>query len=89
MAMLTLTEVNQNVSAALRLADHEDVLISRLGKPVYRISRIPQDDPISALVAAGKLTPPTGGWKHADPLPTDLASGTTTEILLSESRGRF
>jgi len=60
MATMTVTELNKNISAALRIADREDLVIERGGRPVYKVTRIPQDDPIERAVAAGwaqRITP--------------------------------
>jgi len=62
MATASLTELNQNVSAVCRMADQEDVVITRYDRPIYRLSRIRQSDSIDGLVESRVLVPPKSGW---------------------------
>jgi antitoxin (DNA-binding transcriptional repressor) of toxin-antitoxin stability system len=86
---MTLTEVNQNVSAALRLADKEDVVIWRHGRPMYKISRITAQDPVDVLIETGRLIAPAEGWRDTTALPVAHVDGRPTSDLLTESRDRF
>ncbi|MCL2089766.1 MAG: hypothetical protein FWH11_00835 [Micrococcales bacterium] len=66
MVTMTLTEFNQQRSAAIRMADSEDVLILRDGVPAYRLSHITAPArTLAAEVEAGRTTPP-----RQDPTPT-------------------
>ncbi|MCL1898594.1 MAG: hypothetical protein FWG16_07240 [Micrococcales bacterium] len=85
MATITVTELNRNISAALRLADREDLVIERGGRPVYKVTRLPQDDPVDQAVAAGRAT-------RVAPTPSPLVprrvEGVSSVDTLSQARGR-
>jgi len=90
MATATLTELNQNVTAVCRMADQEDVIITRYDRPIYRLSRIRPSDPVDLLVETGELTPPTAGWggEHEGRLRVGKVSGVDSMTILTEMRSR-
>ena len=78
MATASLTELNRRPSHVTRLAEREDVVIERYGRPYLKISRIDSDlDPLDAMIAAGLVRPATAIPGHFDDLPSlDLAPET-------------
>jgi prevent-host-death family protein len=62
MKNITMTELNQHISAITRevIERGEPVTVTKRGRPVLRL--VPEvaatDDPLAALVAAGKASPP-------------------------------
>jgi prevent-host-death family protein len=62
MKRVTLTELNQHTSAITRevIERGEPIAVTMRGRPVLRL--VPEaaatDDPVAALVAAGKASPP-------------------------------
>ncbi|MCL2788935.1 MAG: hypothetical protein FWD59_10685 [Micrococcales bacterium] len=85
MATMTVTELNRNISAALRLADREDLVIERGGRPTYKVTRIPQDDPVERAVEAGRATRVTPTLM---PLVPRRVAGVSSADALAEARGR-
>jgi len=66
-----MTEFNRNPSratGALEAGDTDVVRVTKRGVPAFEVRRIEvPTDPIEALIAAGKATPP----KDPSPLPID------------------
>lgn len=63
MKNVTMTELNQHISSITRevIERGEPVVVTKRGQPVLRlVPEVPAaDDPLAALVAAGKVSPPT------------------------------
>ena len=85
MATMTVTDLNRNISAALRVADREDLVIVRGGRPVYKVTRIPQDDLVERAVAAGWARRVTA---NPVPLAPRRVEGVSSLDALAEARGR-
>jgi hypothetical protein len=85
MVTMTLTEFNQQRSAAVRMADTEDVLILRDGVPAYRLSHIAAPArTLASEVEAGRATPPQPDPTPAKrrrvlEVPVDLVAESITE----------
>lgn len=81
-------EIRQNISVYLRRVEQgEAFTVTDHGRPVALLSPLPPDeDPLSALVASGRLTPGTGRWEDLPP-PIKLPPGSPTmSQLLQEMR---
>jgi len=77
-------EIRQNISVYLRRVEQgEAFTVTDRGRPVALLSPLPpDDDPLSALVASGQLTPGTGRWEDLPPpLPAMPGQPTLSEIL--------
>lgn len=63
MKNITMTELNQHISSITRdvIERGEPVVVTKRGRPVLRlVPEVPAaDDPLAALVATGKASPPT------------------------------
>lgn len=63
MKNITMTELNQHISSITRevIERGEPVIVTKRGRPVLRlVPEVPaSDDPLAALVAAGKASPPS------------------------------
>ena len=85
MVTMTLTEFNQQRSAAIRMADTDDVLILRDGVPAYRLSSILETPlTLAAEVKAGRVTPSArtripAGQRRTWETPTDLVAASIAE----------
>ncbi len=81
-------EIRQNISVYLRRVEQgEAFTVTDHGRPVALLSPLPPDeDPLSALVASGQLTPGTGRWEDLPP-PIKLPPGSPTmSQILQEMR---
>ncbi|MCL1841644.1 MAG: type II toxin-antitoxin system Phd/YefM family antitoxin [Propionibacteriaceae bacterium] len=71
MVTITMTEFNRNpsrVTSALESGETDVVRVTKRGVPAFEVKRIEvPTDPIEALIAAGKATPP----KDTSRLPID------------------
>lgn len=74
-----MREIRQNISVYLRrVSDGEVFTVTDHGRPVALLSPMPTgDDPLSALVAAGRLTPAKGRLADLPP-PVRLPPGAPT-----------
>jgi antitoxin (DNA-binding transcriptional repressor) of toxin-antitoxin stability system len=85
MVTMTLTEFNQRRSAAIRMADVEDVLILRDGVPAYRLTGIStRPRTLASEVEAGRAAPPPPGAAPARErrvwdVPLDLVEASIAE----------
>lgn len=72
-------EIRQNISVYLRRVQQGEVFtVTDHGRPVALLSPMPtDDDPLAALVAAGKLTPADGRLADLPP-PVRLPPGSPT-----------
>ncbi|MDN6660235.1 type II toxin-antitoxin system Phd/YefM family antitoxin [Corynebacterium variabile] len=89
MKNITMTELNQHISSITRevIERGEPVVVTKRGQPVLRlVPEVPAaDDPLAALVAAGKATPPSSmSAMPVGRVPITLSR--TLDELLSEER---
>jgi len=61
MATMTLTEFNQNPSRVVRMMESEAqtvICVTKRGVPLFQVSGLKRDDPVTSLVSAGLATRP-------------------------------
>jgi len=83
MERIGVREVRQNISVYLRRVEQgEAFTVTDHGRPVAVLTPIPaDDDPFAELVAAGRITPPTGGLAHLRPRPARPGERSLSEVL--------
>jgi antitoxin (DNA-binding transcriptional repressor) of toxin-antitoxin stability system len=90
MAVLTITEFNQNPSLVARLADKASVTITRHGKPAYQLSRLEEhsESSLERGLREGWIKPPL---RAADELPSHKSYRTSIDLdaLLQDDRDRL
>jgi prevent-host-death family protein len=87
MKTITMTEFNQRVSAVTRevVDTGQEVVVTGRGRPVLRlVPELPAtSDPLDALIAAGRATPPTGApYPVPHPEPMKLSKNIDDVLLL-------
>ncbi|MBA3417381.1 MAG: type II toxin-antitoxin system prevent-host-death family antitoxin [Geodermatophilaceae bacterium] len=84
MESVGVREIRQNISVYLRRVERgEAFTVTDHGRPVALLSPLPpDDDPLAALITAGKITPATGRLKDLPPpLPAIPGRPTLSQIL--------
>ena len=67
-----------------RVQDGSEIVVTRRGRPIARLSAIDADDPLDELVRQGLVTTPRASRRPARPRVT--AKGTVSDLVAGQRR---